>query len=451
MSDRSGLTTERPKMPSRRQVVVGSMAAAGAVLLGAPAASAATSRAGAAATSSDRHIRYHRFSGAQDWARGRCDGVHFDEHGLTIARPVGTREFADPTVENAPARLYDESTWTAPWRTNGFGLTELISSWNADTPNGTWIEVNVRGHAEDGTLTGWFVLGRWCSNDPEQGGAIQRQSLDGQGTDYATVWTDTFHTYGGHALEDFQLRVQLLRPHGTSLTPTVRFLGAVSSALPNDPTVPVSTFTLGREHILDVPTFSQETHVGQYPQWDNGGEAWCSPTSSSMVLAYWRRGPDATDLAWVDPSYSDPQVDFAARNTYDYVYEGCGNWPFNTAYTSRYGLEGFVTRLRSLAEAEPFIAAGVPVIMSVSFKSSELDGAGYSTNGHLMVLVGFTADGDPVMNDPASHLIADDKQVRVTYRREQFENVWVPHSGGTVYLNHPAAVRLPSPPSEPNW
>ena len=449
MSDRSGLIrTEHLPAPNRRQVLLGSAAASSALLFGAPVASAATAEPDSAA---DRHIRYHRFSGARAWAHGHGNGVHFDQHGLRISRPAGTREFADPTIENAPTKLYDVSTWTAPWRTNGFGLTELISSWNADTPNGTWIEVNVRGHAEDGTLTDWFVLGRWCSNDVAQGGAIQRQFLDGQGTDYATVWTDTLHLYGDHTFTDFQLRVQLLRLHGTSSTPTVRFLGAVSSALPDDPKVPVSTFTLRREVILDVPTFSQETHVGQYPQWDNGGEAWCSPTSSAMALAWWKRGPSAADLSWVDPSYSDPQVDHAARNTYDYVYEGCGNWPFNTAYTSRFGLEGFVTRLRSLAEAEPFIAAGVPLITSVSFKSSELDGAGYSTNGHLMVLVGFTADGDPVMNDPASHLIPDDREVRITYKREQFENAWVPHSGGTVYVNHPASVRLPRPPREANW
>jgi len=447
MSDRSGLlTTEHLHTPNRRQVLLGSAAAGGALLFGAPVASATDGDA-----TSDRHIRYHRFSSARDWAHGHGRGVHFDEHGLRISRPAGTREFADPTVENAPTKLYDVSTWTAPWRTNGFGLTELISSWNADTPNGTWIEITVRGRAEDGTLTDWFVLGRWCSNDTEQGGAIQRQSLDGQGTDYATVWTDTLHLLNGHTFVAFQLRVQLLRPHHSRLTPTVRFLGAVSSALPDDPTVPESEFTLGREVILDVPSFSQELHNGQYPQWDGGGEAWCSPTSSSMVLAYWRRGPSRRDLSWVDPSYTDPQVDYAARNTYDYVYEGCGNWPFNTAYTSRFGLEGFVTRLRSLAEAEPFIAAGMPVITSVSFTSSELDGAGYSTNGHLMVLVGFTADGDPVMNDPASHLIADDKQVRVTYQRGQFENVWVPHSGGTVYVNHPAWRRLPRAPHEANW
>lgn len=449
MSDRSALlpTVHLPS-PSRRQVLIGSAAASGALLFGAPVASAATRTAAAAGV---RHIRYHRFSDMLDWFRGQPRGVLPTPFGLRISWPTGTREFADPTVENAPTKVYDVGTWTSPWQRSGFGLTELISSWNADTPDGTWVEVNVRGHAEDGTLTDWFVLGRWCSSDTDQGGAIQRQSLDGQDTDYATVYTDTFHMLNDHTLSDFQLRVQLLRPHHSHLTPTVRFLGAVASALPDDPTVPVSKFTLHREHILDVPTFSQEKHSGQYPQWDNGGEAWCSPTSSSMVLAYWRRGPSKRELSWVDPSYADPQVDFAARNTFDYVYDGCGNWPFNTAYTASRGLEGFVTRLRSLAEAEPFIAAGMPVITSVSFKSSELDGAGYSTNGHLMVLVGFTKDGDPVMNDPASHLIADNKEVRVTYKREQFENVWIPHSGGTVYINHPSHVRLPRAPHEANW
>jgi hypothetical protein len=70
-----------------------------------------------------------------------------------------------------------------------------------------------------------------------------------------------------------------------------------------------------------------------------------------------------------------------------------------------------------------------------------------------MVVVGFTEDGDVVVNDPASHLIADDGQVRFTYRRDQLENAWVPHSGGTVYVIHPS--RVPLPPAvehdEPNW
>ena len=38
---------------------------------------------------------------------------------------------------------------------------------------------------------------------------------------------------------------------------------------------------------LGVPQYSQEIHHGDFPQYDNGGEAWCSPTSTSMVVAYW--------------------------------------------------------------------------------------------------------------------------------------------------------------------
>jgi hypothetical protein len=173
-----------------------------------------------------------------------------------------------------------------------------------------------------------------------------------------------------------------------------------------------------------------------------------------MVVAYWGDSPTASDLQYVYDSYPnvvDPQVDYAARHVFDYSYDGAGNWPFNTAYAATYGLDGFVTRLRSLAEAEQFIKAGIPLVVSVSFKKSELDGAGYSTNGHLMVIVGFTADGNVVVNDPASHLIASDDQVRTTYDRAQFESVWVGHTGGIAYVIHPASVPLPRALAEANW
>jgi hypothetical protein len=170
-----------------------------------------------------------------------------------------------------------------------------------------------------------------------------------------------------------------------------------------------------------------------------------------MVLDFWGMGPTDEDTAWVDPSDADPQVDHAARYTYDYDYEGAGNWPYNTAYAATFGLESFVTRLRSLTEAEQFIKAGIPLVVSMSFKKSELDGAGYGTNGHLMVIVGFDENGDVVVNDPASHLIPSNDEVRFTYKREQFENAWIPHSGGVVYVIHPSSVPLPTAPAEANW
>jgi hypothetical protein len=235
----------------------------------------------------------------------------------------------------------------------------------------------------------------------------------------------------------------------------VDLVGAMASNVPaRDPQAPASPSHMRRTTVLDVPTYSQELHRGDYPEYDNGGEAWCSPTSTSMALAFWGSGPTPDDYAWVTrdhPGHPDPWVDHAARHTFDYNYDGAGNWPFNAAYAGTFGLESFVTRLRSLTEAERFIKAGIPLVASVSFKADELDGAGYSTNGHLMTIVGFTADGDVVVNDPASHLLPDDGAVRVTYDRAQFERAWVGHSGGIVYVVHPERARLPRPGREANW
>ena len=71
--------------------------------------------------------------------------------------------------------------------------------------------------------------------------------------------------------------------------------------------------------------------------------------------------------AWVPDGHADPWVDHAARTTYDAAYDGTGNWPFNTAYAAPLAGDAFVTRLRSLREAERFIAAGIPLVASISF------------------------------------------------------------------------------------
>jgi hypothetical protein len=428
--------------PTRRTLLASGVGLAAATMLPPMTARAAE------ASDNNRHITFTSWWGPQ-LLRGQQRGTVVRGEGLRIDRPTGSRAYTDP-FGGGTAVTYEQASWLSPTVATPFGLQELIASWNVETPGQTWVEILVRGHDETGTLSGWYVLGRWCAKDPDDGGAIHRTSVDGQKTAVATVYTDTFHAYDPHRLRDYQLQVNLLRPAGSDQTPVVRMIGAMASNLPDDATVPVSRVGRGAGRVLDVPTFSQELHVGHYPQWDNGGEAWCSATSTAMVLKYWRTGPQGSDLAWVTPAV-DAEVDFAARNVFDYTYDGAGNWPFNTAYAAEYGLEAYVTRLRSFTEAEEFVRAGIPLIISVSFEKDELDGAGYGTNGHLMVVAGFTASGDVVVNDPASHLLKDDGQVRTTYRRDQLENAWVPHSGGTVYVMHPRWGRLPQAPSEPNW
>ena len=140
----------------------------------------------------------------------------------------------------------------------------------------------------------------------------------------------------------------------------------------------------------------------------------------------------------------EPRVRAAVEGVYDWIYDGHGNWPFNTAYASTQGYEGYVARFTSLAKAEEYVAAGIPVIMSIAWGKKELTGADIeSTNGHLLVLVGFDANGNPIVNDPAS---PDDDSVQKMYLRSEFEPLWLQASGGTVYLIYPEGTTVPELP-----
>jgi hypothetical protein len=367
---------------------------------------------------------------------------------------VGTVRYTDPHTGATGA--YDLATWTSPRVRPGFAATEVIPSWTADTPGGSWIQVDLRGTTEAGGPTRWYTLARWAADDTH----LRRTSVPAQKDADGEVAADTFRATAGYALTSWQVRVTLLGPAGTTATPTLRSAGAVASRLPAsggpaaddggpevDPPAP-SHPPVARAVTLDVPCFSQQTHLGHYPQWNGGGAAWCSPTSTSMVLAFWGAGPTPDDYAWVDPSDPRPCVDHAARHCFDHAYRGVGNWPFNTAYAGRYGMVAFVTRLRSLDEAELFIAAGVPLVVSASYGKGEIPGLDYDTNGHLMVLVGFTGTGDPVLNDPHS---PTNEAVRKRVDRAAFEAAWLTASGGLVYVIRPASVPLPAAPAQPNW
>ncbi|KOU15192.1 membrane protein [Streptomyces sp. WM6372] len=415
----------------------------------AEAAAAAAVAAAAAAKTVDNRFWY----AYAHWRAGTHQGTAAlagARPGLVIDTPAGRTEYSDP--HTAKKATWEYAVWTSPVHRSGVPGTEAIVSWNAHTPAGTWIQIELRATYGSGTATPWYVMGRWASGD----GDIRRTSVDGQTDGSTTVWTDTLAVdaparANGVRIADWQLRLTLHRKPGAAQGPTVWLAGAMVSDVPDRFTVPASAPS-GRAHELKVPRYSQEVHKGHYPQYDNGGEAWCSPTSSQMIIEYWGRKPVAGDLAWVDSRYPDPQVCHAARSTYDNAYKGCGNWPFNAAYAATYtDLAGVVTRLRSLADLEVLVRSGIPVITSQSFRAEELTGAGYGTAGHLMTVVGFTAGGDVVANDPNS---PDNTAVRRVYGRREWENVWLrtkrtnsagkvaSGSGGVCYLYAPAR---PSP------
>jgi hypothetical protein len=380
-------------------------------------------------------VSFHAFP----LASGTTSGTQIKSGALVLASSGLSRAtYTDPFGYGT--RDYLGGTWTSPWFQTGFGFTELVASWNASTPAGTWIEVGMRAQRDDGHVTKWYVMGRWSSGDAD----FHRTSVGGQGDADGYIAVDTFFAKD-HPMSAYQLQLTLYRPPGSSASASVSRIGAVASDPINvKPYVPSALG--GAEGIeLPVPTYSQEVHAGEYPQFDGGGEAWCSPTSTSMVVAYWKRGPTASDYSYVYrdyPNVVDPWVDYAARFVYDYRYQGAGNWPFNTAYASRFGLEAEVTQLHGLWEAEQFINAGIPLVASLAFTSNKLGGFLFkSTSGHLLVISGFTASGDVISNDPAA---TGDGAVRRVYDRTEFERAWMTSTGGIVYVIHPAAVALPA-------
>ncbi|MBT2407284.1 MULTISPECIES: peptidase C39 family protein [unclassified Streptomyces] len=437
----------------RRAVLVAALAVAAATVSGGSASASAPKGDGAlppgkgAGRTVDNRFWYayrHWLAGTHN-GTAATRGAHGGRAGLEIGTPAGRTEYQDP--HTGKKSTWEYAAWTSPMHRSTVPATEAIASWNAHTPAGTWIQTELRGTYTDATTTPWYVMGRWASGD----GDIRRTSVDGQTDGKTTVWTDTLavdHHESGLRITDWQLRLTLHRRPGSAGGPVVWLAGAMVSDIPDRFTVPASVPTAGGGRELKVPRYSQETHAGQYPEYDNGGEAWCSPTSSQMIIEYWGGKPDGKALAWVNPKYKDPQVCHAARSTYDAAYKGCGNWPFNAAYAATYrGLAGVVTRLSSLADLETLVRAGIPAITSQSFRPEELTGAGYGTAGHLMTVIGFTEGGDVIANDPNS---ADNPAVRRVYKRREFENIWlrtkrhnaagkvVSGSGGICYLYAPA-------------
>lgn len=148
----------------------------------------------------------------------------------------------------------------------------------------------------------------------------------------------------------------------------------------------------------------------------------CSPTSLAMVLEY--RGFAHPTLVVADAAFD------AANNIY-------GNWPRNVQAAYTLGTPGYLTRFSDWRDVEQSIADDQPLIISIRVKhEGGLRGAPYKkTDGHLLVLCGFDANGMVEVNDPA---VAPDADGRSKYHREDLEEYWMRATGGLAYVLLPA-------------
>jgi len=364
-------------------------------------------------------------NGFSGWA---LDGVKLNAGALEFdpaTATAGTDPYAAGTYNGG--NYYNGGSFfvgeaTSPEIATPFNYRDAIASWNASTPAGSWVEIQFR--AQYGTRwSKWYILGIWAADYS----TIRRHSVASQGDTDGYVAADTFVSSNKkETTSKFQLKLRLFSADGVA-TPSLRNASvAYSTEKPKTAGVSAGNPALWNT-LINVPECSQMV----YP---DGGSVWCSPTSTSMVLGYLNG----------DTGPCEPRVRAAVDGVFDWVYNGHGNWPFNTAYASTFGYEGYVARFTSLDRAEEYVAAGVPVIMSVAWGTGDLTGSGVdSTNGHLVVLVGFDAAGNLIINDPAS---PTNDSVQRTYLRSEFEPLWLQASGGTVYLIYPQGTTVPALP-----
>jgi hypothetical protein len=293
----------------------------------------------------------------------------------------------------------------------GISFDGLIASWNADTPPGAYVEVFARVRVA-GAWSDEFVMGVWANEawTDETGASIERHSVEGQRNAWGVVHTDTL------VLTDpaDAARLRVAR-HGGATVSRLAIAVALTGADDDGGDARDDGGGLAWGALVDVPSRSQFAF--------DEGQAWCSPTSTSMVL-----GAHARALGEPDVDASVPE---AAAGTWDAVYEGNGNWPFNTAFAHTRGLVAEVGWFGAMAQLEPWLAAGVPVVVSARWGPGQLPDAYISeTSGHLLVIRGFNEAGDVLVNDPAAPLA----EVSRTYDRQHLRDAWMRGSGGVAYL-----------------
>src|SRR4051812_39417583 len=327
-------------------------------------------------------------------------------------RFVGITNFSEFTR----AMAGNGGVMTSPVIKSPIAWNEFVLSWNASTPSGTWIQLDVQAIGPT-HKTKFYTMGIWSEDADKH----ERTSVRGQNDDDGKVNADTLVLK--EKASALQIRVLIHAAPGQQ-APQLKSLGL--SFL--DTTAKVEALPPNRAawgKILTVPEKSQNS----YPQ----EKGWCSPTSLSMVLNLWSQKLNRPEMALDVPEVADA--------IYDPSFGGTGNWPFNTAFAGKFpGMRAYVSRFSDISELEDWIVAGLPVIISAPYNlmAPGRNATGY---GHLTVCIGFTEEGDVVINDPATNL-AKGQHVRHIYKRSDVEHAWST-SHHTFYLVYPEGTRLP--------
>lgn len=295
------------------------------------------------------------------------------------------------------------------------GCRELIVSWNADVPEGVGMAVEARVRTDqDGAWSPWLFMGeagRVPFPSPVTSGGTARVDVD---ILESTSW-----------FKQAQVRVTAfagpetpagpgINLHRLDVTRTLAFGRGMQAPGRNLTGPPPDWNSLGLPSRVDlgVPFVSQKT-----PRPELSGRL-CSPASVAMAVA-WAGREDVT-------------VEAIANGAHDARHDLFGNWPRNVQAAWEFGVPGKVARIGSLEDAWRTLASGVVIVASIKADKGQLKGAPYAdTQGHLILIRGYDADGHLLVNDPACSTPEAGQRV---YSRHDMAQVWLLNRRGTCYL-----------------
>ncbi|MBI4582138.1 MAG: C39 family peptidase [Planctomycetes bacterium] len=341
---------------------------------------------------------------AEVFSRGATEEATIEVNPPGVAIPK-------PRTAGATADQPRLSTYTSRAIETEFPFNDLVPSWNVDLPEGTGVEAEIRlGRKADGSWTPYYYFGVW-GTAPKPDRRIIKD-------DHGVIDIDTFRS--SRSFDRIQYKF-LLATTVPDRSPVIRRVGLAYSNTLNDAALaarfrkPIDSGPpSGWARRLPVPWRSQTVEDEKIRH------SVCSPTSVSMVLQYY--------------GVTRPTAEVAAA-IYDRHYRVYGNWIRAVQAAYGYGVTGYLERFGDWDAVKRHIAAGRPVIASIRAEQGEIRHAPYrSTDGHLIVIVGFDQNGNLHINDPAAKTI---EAGVATYFKEDMQKIWLDHGGVGYVLTGP--------------
>ena len=306
----------------------------------------------------------------------------------------------------------------------------LVMSWNADTPEGSWVEVFCRSGVQntDGSinwLTDYLTYGRWSPFSLDFTQKI-RSSVSSSGFNRMNVDTIEINPTANVV----QLRATLQRNSADIPSPVLRQLhGTLRNTLGNqtikkeypefefpkshtgifNTEADIDAFlkkrTIEEDRMISLAShpayqeFSKAPGFGvfingmpQYSQSVRGpvdSGAICSSTSMAMILE---------GLSAREGKPFNRLVEEYAIHQFDYSYNGYGNWAYTVALAGTYGFNAYVEYSDRLSAEtiKRHLLSGHALAASVTYSSNPNDlhfitrpaGITGTTEGHLITIMG---------------------------------------------------------------